>query len=279
MAFPFFQRVIAQVPRRSSVHLYNWGEPFLNPHLEEMVCLARKRGCRVEVHTNLSLPIGEGRFHRLVHTGVDLVVSCDGASQETYETYRRGGDFEMVQSNLRTLGMLIPGTGTSVTWKFIVNRHNEHETGLARSMATKLGVGFVLSPMALGTLCAEAETSAEFDLESLKREWLPKSEEFRLPEYRDGTDSYPRPVGCGHRCCLLWGSMVVTPTGLALPCCNIRSEAFRLGDLSEKNLRQVWWGREYRACRLCAFGLPDPHRDGIVCASCSGYKPFSLMSG
>ena len=70
-------------------------------------------------------------------------MSLDGASGETYETYRRRGKFDLVCDNLRRivlekqrLGQTYPLT----TWQFLVFRFNEHEQEKARAMVAEMGV-------------------------------------------------------------------------------------------------------------------------------------------
>ena len=46
----------------------------------------------------------EGFARQIVTSGLDtLPVALDGASQQTYEQYRRGGDFELAVGNVREI--------------------------------------------------------------------------------------------------------------------------------------------------------------------------------
>jgi len=70
--------------------LFNWGEPLLDPNLEELVRIASARRIVTNVSSNLSLPLSDERIESLVKSGLcQLVVSLDGTSQETYQNYRR----------------------------------------------------------------------------------------------------------------------------------------------------------------------------------------------
>jgi len=79
--------------------LYNRGEPFLHKDILSMIRYAHERRLATAISSNLTiLPDGGGKA--VVQSGLDdLVVSCDGLTQETYETYRRGGNLERVLSN------------------------------------------------------------------------------------------------------------------------------------------------------------------------------------
>lgn len=119
-----------------SLDLYNWGEPLLHKQAPEFIQYAASKGIRVNVHSNLSMKLSDDYVHRLVKSGLErLVVSLDGATQETYSQYRRGGDILLVRENMlriqaakRELGSLTP----VVCWRFLAFEHNEHEVEIAR---------------------------------------------------------------------------------------------------------------------------------------------------
>lgn len=120
------------------IDLYNWGEPFLNNQTPEFIHYAQSKGIRVTVHTNLSMRLSDDYVHRLVRSGLEnLVASLDGATQETYSIYRRGGDLLLARENMlriqaakKELGLSAP----KVWWKFLVFQHNEHEVETARNL-------------------------------------------------------------------------------------------------------------------------------------------------
>ena len=77
------------------VELHNWGEPFMNKHIDEFVRLAAAKGVGTVLSTNFSLAFDADRAEALVEAGLTtLAVSLDGASQETYEPYRVNGTFQ-----------------------------------------------------------------------------------------------------------------------------------------------------------------------------------------
>jgi MoaA/NifB/PqqE/SkfB family radical SAM enzyme len=86
-----------------TVNLYNWGEPFLNKDFIKILEYSKKNKTGVLLSTNLNFMKDE-IIDSMIKLKLDkIVVSLDGASQETYEKYRRGGDFERVVLNLKKL--------------------------------------------------------------------------------------------------------------------------------------------------------------------------------
>lgn len=95
------------------------------------------------ISTNLSLELSDGFHRQVVTSGLGMIsVSLDGATQETYSQYRRGGDFDLVVRNMRRLvelkrerGLLYP----LIEWRFLRFQHNEHEEQAAKSLADDIG--------------------------------------------------------------------------------------------------------------------------------------------
>ena len=100
-----FQTIIDKIrPFAVEVIMHNWGEPFLNPDILQMVRYARKNRIGTTISSNLNLVNrGEKFLEEVVESRLDnLTVSIDGTTQDVYETYRKGGHLENVLENLRT---------------------------------------------------------------------------------------------------------------------------------------------------------------------------------
>ncbi len=126
--------------------LWNWGEPFLNPDLFKMISYAKSKNIVVHSSTNGHVKFDEATAGQLVDTGLDsLVFGIDGATQETYREYRKGGNLESVQENVKTVVRAKKRKGSRtprLTLRFVVMRHNERELPLAHRLAEELGVDF-----------------------------------------------------------------------------------------------------------------------------------------
>jgi hypothetical protein len=116
MSFDLFEKSVHDfLPFLLKVNLYDEGEPLLNPEVFRMVRHLRERGVGACMSSNFSLPLSEDRLEALLHCGLEhLIVSVDGATQETYERYRVGGRLDLVLSNLRRLIALQRSTPRTV---------------------------------------------------------------------------------------------------------------------------------------------------------------------
>src|SRR5262245_30239999 len=77
--------------------LWNFGEPFLNPEIFEMIRYAEERHVPVRVSTNSTF-LGEHEVQSIFDSDLSSIIVClDGASKETHERYRIGSTFELVR--------------------------------------------------------------------------------------------------------------------------------------------------------------------------------------
>ncbi len=130
-------------PHLSRLILHDRGDSFHHPEIIRFLEItARYPHMQTIIHTHGSLDMDA---EAVVRSGGlhELTFSIDGASQQTYQQYRRNGDLERVLGNLkavldakRRLGKQYP----VVVWKFIVMKTNEHEMEQAQQMARELGV-------------------------------------------------------------------------------------------------------------------------------------------
>lgn len=255
-----FKLILDKLPFLKDLCLHNWGEPLLNPALPEMIGYAKGKGLTVSFDSNLALPLSVGRAGAIVASGLDnLTVSLDGASQESYGQYRRGGEFNRVIDNIRLLAETKKRLGVKhplITWKFIVNRFNEPEIEQARRMANAMGVVFNLSQMGIP--------------ENLQQEWAP-SEPYRLIK-RKGI-SYPRAI-----CIWLFRFVVVNSDGSVLPCCHISDNKFAYGNLLGQSFDDIWNGVQYRRSRRFMVPVLFPPRVAST-TPCSTCRAYSTLAG
>ena len=93
-------------PRLRNLALWNYGEPLLNKELPSMIAHAKTAGVGVvKVSSNVHFLDG-ARGLALLESGLDvLILSVDGASQATYETFRRDGDFAPIVQKINRNGL------------------------------------------------------------------------------------------------------------------------------------------------------------------------------
>lgn len=149
MPMELFRRIVdgIDLPIRN-IRFYNYGEPTLHPDFAAMCRLMRDK-CP-EAHMSTSTNGSRLRDPRLraglLDSGLDeIIVSLDGARQESYGLYRRGGRLEEILDGMRLLREERERAGLArptLTWRYILFAWNDDpaELELAERRAKEIGV-------------------------------------------------------------------------------------------------------------------------------------------
>lgn len=262
MAFDTFKVGVDKLlPQLEHLTLYAWGEPFLNADLFRCIHYAHVNHVTTQLSTNMNL-YTEALGRRLVEAGLDnLVVSCDGLTQETYERYRVGGRLPNVVEgvdNLVGLRRSRRSAAPRIEMQFIVFRHNEHEMEEYKRYWLGKGVDTV-SFIRMSFLSGKGEEVARAN------GFVPENPDFQPL----------RPYGSVQRCWFLYGHVTINYNGDWYTCCYPCGQtSYRIANIAEDEFWSVWNGDYYRYCRGL-FRNRAPGSDGYetICHDCSGRLP------
>jgi len=140
-----FQSIIEKISKdygTSDIHLYNWGEPLLHPHLPEMIEQIVRRGCKCYLSSNLNfMPNIEAILSAKPYV---LRISCSGFRQEIYGVTHRNGNIEKIKANMRLLSAALRKTGAPTLIHVFYHRylHNLDDEYQMMRFAQSLGFGF-----------------------------------------------------------------------------------------------------------------------------------------
>ena len=234
-----------------------WGEPLLNKRLPELIAKCKRREIWVLISSNMSVPLTAASIDALVMSGLDsIILSIDGATQETYQTYRRGGDLALVLGNVqrlveakRRLGLRTP----HLYWRYLTFPWNRHEIEMARDMAGSLGVDeFGVEPGVMTPDTRHVLTPRNSTERSRKQEPEISALWHRHAAERHSHHQY---FGCDY----LYQSISINSNGLVHPCCYVVSPEHAVGNAAQApdDLRN---GSVMRASRklLASFTSPRP---------------------
>jgi len=146
--FDLFARVVDEIgPSAVRIDFFNYGETFLHKRAVEMCEYIKSRFPGVYLYTSTNgLALDEDRARRLARSGIDEVTfSIDGATQASYERYRRRGRLDVALAAMRAMVDEKRTTGRDVpfiNWRYILFTWNDsdEEMDLARRMAGEIGV-------------------------------------------------------------------------------------------------------------------------------------------
>ena len=270
MSFESFKTIIGRFPELKTIELYNWGEPFLNPEIFDMIRYTKEKKIFTQIHTNLSLKKDDVFFESLAKNSPhNLIISIDGASQDTYCQYRVGGNFNLVIENIKKVRLIQKrlNATTFIIWKFLVNTFNEHEIAKAQEIAKELGIRIRFVPMSLGN--DMVDIAAQEGIEKMKRKWLPAERQYVLPQYLGQTT---RPVFKGP-CKYLFKTMVINPDGGVFPCCYITDKKHLICNILNEPLEAIWYNEKYTYSRSLFVKNDSAKIDvSTICADCENYE-------
>jgi len=119
----FNHHVLPVIPNVRHVRLYNYGEPFLHPHIIDMIGSIRREGPTLNLHVSTN---GQLMTEEIAEILVDaqvnyLIVSVHGGpTQEGLLKYsRRGPDINVITSNIDHLVKLKNKKGKRLPWIFL----------------------------------------------------------------------------------------------------------------------------------------------------------------
>ena len=238
MSIEHFKHIIDTLPWSVRlVELYLLGEPLMAKDIFLMIKYARSKGLLVRISTNASYL--EKFTNQILESGLSqMIVSVDGATEETYKQYRIGGDFPKVIQGIKhfmeekkKMGVQDP----QVIFQFIVMKHNEHEIEAVKELAKKLGVDH-LQLKRVSMMDNRRDIKVQ---ESLKKRFLPTNQRFVRDSFKN-TKLDP---------CRWAFSAQVLQDGRVTSCCYDGDGKHVKGNAFEQDFKKIFRSEEYSKMR------------------------------
>ena len=254
------------------IELSNWGEIFLNPELVAILKHAHDNSIATHASNGVNLNnASETCLEAIVKYKMrSLACSIDGATNETYSTYRVNGNLDKVIFNIARINQFKKLYGSSfpeLTWQFVIFGHNEHEIGLAKEKAKELGMNFYLK-LSWGGLY-----NREFS-PVINRGFIKQEISSGVADREEYEKKYGRNYVAG-ACLQLWQEPRINYDGKLLGCSlNYWSD---YGNVFEDGLEDCLKGEKMRYARKMVTGRVVK-RDDIPCCSCKIYHGMKKRS-
>lgn len=237
---PLFEKIIHEVKDHAMyLTFYFQGEPYLNPQFLDMVKIAEQNGLYTTTSTNAHF-LDDENARKTVESGLSrLIISIDGATQETYESYRKEGDLEKVlegTKNILKWRKELKSRSPKVVWQFLVVRPNEHEIPEIEKLAKEYKVDKVAF-----------KTAQIYDYEN-GNELIPTIDKYS--RYRlNGDGKFHIKNKLENKCWKMWQSCVITWDGQIIPCCFDKDAQHSMGSLHDKSFTEIWHSKPYQNFR------------------------------
>lgn len=242
--------------------LYHQGEPYINKRFLDFVKLAKSKNIYCTTSTNAHY-FTDDIIHQTIESGLDsMIVSLDGVTQKSYETYRIKGNLEKVVNGMKRFVEIKRERKSKtplIALQFLVMKHNESEIPAVKKLAKEIGIDRLLIK--------------NIEVRSLEeaRQWLPVNDKYRRYNF-DGENfevknnnkkSCPRP----------WLSTLINWDGAVVPCCFDKNGKYEMGNINEaENIDDIWFGQKFSKFR----SRLNRNRKSIdICRNCNqGFGSF-----
>ncbi|HOH74357.1 MAG: SPASM domain-containing protein [Paludibacteraceae bacterium] len=233
LPFPLFKKMINPLlPELFYLNLYFQGEPFLNESIYDMIAYANRQKIITNISTNGHF-LTDSACQQLITSKLDrIIISLDGATEETYEKYRVGGNFTAVVDGITRLVRLkkeMQSRRPFIELQFIVFSTNEHEIPAIKVLAKSLQVDGLSIKTAQLTNFKKGNPL------------MPKNTIYSRYKL-DKNGSYKRKKPLRNRCWKNWSSIVVSTDGKVLPCCFDKHGLYAYGNLLDNGFHSLWNG-------------------------------------
>jgi len=227
----FFKSVIDDI-HKDLLYLvfYFQGEPYLNPAFLDLVKYASSKKIYTATSTNAHY-LNDANAKKTITSGLDrLIISIDGTTQETYESYRVGGQLDKVLEGARNVVKWkreLKSATPHIIFQFLVVKPNEHQLEDIKKLAKEIGVDEVAF-----------KTAQVYDYKN-GNDLIPDNERYsRYKKIGDG--KWDIKNNLLNHCWKLWHSCVVTWDGRVVPCCFDKDAEYLMGDLKNNSFRDIW---------------------------------------
>ena len=271
MSFETFKKIIYKIPSLEHIALYNFGEPFKNKDIFKMIAFAFRLHISVGVDSSFSFKKDDDFFTDIVQSSLEyLRVSIAGTSQETYSSYRRNGNLELVIENIKKLRAAqksLNKNNPRIILRLLVSRFSQNDITAARKLAEDMGIIFEMRCLNVGDDLPDYDFS--FSVKEREAYWLPDRDVCKTEQLTTATDNVTA-------CPFLSSTFVVNVDGAILPCCLVTDNKNNFGNILSEHILKIWCGKKYIHSRGL-FTKENKACGNIVtiCDKCNNYKKIS----
>ncbi|RWX52736.1 radical SAM protein [Photobacterium chitinilyticum] len=267
------------------IYFHKHGEPTLNKDLFKIV---KHTSSYSNIYTLFSTNLNTRRYNlrkadELVDSGIsEIIASIDGASENSYSRYRRGGSFSTALANLNEIANAkarLSSVTPKLNWQFLINSYNEHEIEDAKMVAKEIGseIYFLLmdvwgnedwmssyhkDPLKFAALTEQSQiqSNCSKDITSIS------NVKTKLPNHAVAhVDDVAIHNHFPWWCAQLFHTMAINTDGSVSPCTEIADSRTNLGNILTEDINSLWNSESFKKSRRYVF---NKEVSGSICESC-----------
>ena len=269
MSLGLMERIAAELfPRLVELHPTNLGEPLCWQHFRQLCHRMDEEGVLLDLTTNGTLLTSE-RLEWIAPIARDIKVSFDGATEPTFQRYRRGADFRAVCGKVRALvGRMqrVKVRRPVVAMQMTLMRGNFRELPALVRLGAELGVDRVKAYhlFSFSNGCDQESLMPELEAyEAVLQDALEAGEAQGVDlQLAEPPLSPVSPVSLVPTVCHLpWHESWIDFDGSVVPCHSHGGQV--AGNIISSTFAEIWDGSLYRQIRAAfAAGTPGWHCSG-----------------
>ena len=232
---------------KAFIQLFYVGESLLHPRILDMIRYLKQKNLRIHLATNATV-LNEKMAYGLINAGLDFITfSFEGVDKETYESIRRGANYESVLENI--LGFLRIKDKEEANIHAVIEMIEMNATKDKIPAFTNIFDGLPVDEIRIKPFLGWAGT-VDYNKMAVK------------------THSKP-----SHPCNRPWRMLAITWDGLFLSCCVDSERKYVMGDAHSDSIEDVWNGEKIQHLRK---KLKDGQYNDIeLCRNCKDIEVLS----
>lgn len=266
------------------VDLTGTGDLFLNKNFRDLIKACKEYKVFIALTSNGML-IGDNL--ETISQIIDLTISFDGGTKQTFEKIRRGTNFEKILRNIKLVNSL--KHKPYMRFNVVVSKLNLNELPDIISIAKELDIPEVcfrpLSPA--DTSLQRIILTKEDDLiifNQIKEKVINLSHHLGIKVsfmislgYEKSYSDVDKLIGENRNkfvyCTMPWRFMYIESNGKVRPCCCFIKDLQYIGDLNKNTIEEIWNGESYRHLRASMVGL-EKLKLNEYCKNCRDSNRF-----
>jgi radical SAM protein with 4Fe4S-binding SPASM domain len=268
----------------------DWGEPFLNPDIFDMIKYAERNKIVTSASTNLHHFKNEKDLINLLNCGLSyLTISLHGVSQKTYEAYQPNKNFKEIVKKIKIIIDLkkkLKSKKPIIDLMFAISKKNQHEIERMWQFAKELGVNYSMYTASLNLrfysndykklveLIEEWAQDGNFNLINNTKSGKGTINKFYKTILKERKINFNKLDKVGltarHFCIDPWTSLVVNWNGTISLCC-VDYSKYVMGDTNKESIINIWNNKNYKNIRNYLLNEQIEEYVDIPCRNCIRY--------
>lgn len=232
-----FERIITEIQKHTFfINLYFQGEPFLHPDMCLFISRAHQLRMMTSTSTNAHF-ITEKNAEDIVRSGLThIIISLDGFDQQSYEVYRKKGDFNAVVAGLHDLSSAkkkLKSKYPLIEVQCLLFKHTEQFGSALKQIAYSHGADRVVFKT------AQFYSAENMHMMPVQK----KNSRYIYNQEKQTLELRKKPK---NKCWRMWSSVVFTWNGTVLPCCFDKYNSYAYGTIEQSSLQSILTSKQTR---------------------------------